>query len=110
VTEAYCDSCPKAKWSPKPGDLVQIWDHLGPNGRKTEFKTTIDGHGWLGYVVGDSTNPKHRAAGAVRVICFGKNDDPSVGKIIDVNVTWLRKIDNSSDILKVQSDSLSQNR
>ena len=93
----YCETCPKSKWTPKPGELVQIWDHL----IETDFLTTIEGHGWLGYVVGASVDPKARAAGAVRVICFGKNNDPNVGKIIDVNAVWLRRINKSSDILKV---------
>jgi hypothetical protein len=82
----------------KIGELVQIWDH------NANPHVELPEHGSLGYVVGPSKDPKHRSAGAYRIICFGKGDDPSVGRIVEINKSWLNPIDKFSDIKKVEDE------
>tara|TARA_B100000427_G_scaffold300884_1_gene283644 strand:+ start:1735 stop:2019 length:285 start_codon:yes stop_codon:yes gene_type:complete len=81
-------------WTPKPGEMVQIWDHL----QGGDDTLGLSFHGEIGYIVGESKDPKARSAGAYRVICFGHNTDPTVGTIIDVNMEWLHQVKNTSDI------------
>ncbi len=82
-------------WTPRPGELVQIWDHAYEN----DEELRVTGHGLLGYVVGESKQNPH--VGAYRIICFGQKDDPTVGTIIDVNVDWLHQVNKSSDVKKI---------
>ena len=86
-------------WTPKPGELVQIWDHTADSA----FLRLLQ-HGTLGYVVGESKDKKESKAGAYRIICFGNCDNPTVGEIINVNKEWLIPINKSSDIKKVEDD------
>ena len=83
-------------WRPKPGELVQIWDHTN-----TVLASKITGHGKVGYVIkksGVSSSNKPFADDIWKVICFG--DDDSLCH--DVWHGWLRPVNKSSDIREVK--------
>ena len=86
-------------WRPKPGSMVQIWDHTDKD--DCEFNRRIVGHGQVGYVVrqsGGTDNTGPMATGPIfEVIVFG---DPEPVRH-HVNQCWLREIKKSSDIKKV---------
>ena len=87
---------------PKPGDLVQIWDHT-----REESKLSL--HGKIGYVVGygkiPSATKKNKPKSPpmdrqiARVIIFG--DNKRTGEIVYVNCGWLNIVNKSSDIKKI---------
>ena len=86
-------------WRPKPGSMVQIWDHTDKD--DCEFNRRIVGHGQVGYVVrqsGGTDNTGPMATGPIfEVIVFA---DPEPVRH-HVNQCWLREIKKSSDIKKV---------
>ena len=86
-------------WRPKPGAMVQIWDHTEKS--DCEFGNRIVGHGQVGYVVRQSGGTDYSgpmATGPIfEVIVFG--DSQPIRH--HVNCCWLREIKKSSDIKKV---------
>ena len=81
-------------WRPKPGELVQIWDYQnGP-----DHGAKINGHGLVGYVVKKAATGENFSADIWKVICFGDDE----GIVHNVWHGWLRPINKSSDIKKVE--------
>ncbi|MBL97534.1 MAG: hypothetical protein CMF52_06935 [Legionellales bacterium] len=93
-------------WTPRPGELVQIWDHHYQNGSEPNSDDNIgciDGHGQVGYIV-KIINLKTRGAVGpsdfcCEVICFGK--DPKSERV-RVHADWLVPLRDPSDIRKIE--------
>ncbi len=93
-------------WTPRPGELVQIWDDYqkGPDSESDENIGCIEGHGQVGYIV-KIINLKTRfdkrgpADFCCEIICFGQ--DPN-SRRVRVHADWLIPLRDPSDIRKVE--------
>tara|TARA_B100000214_G_scaffold231717_1_gene169041 strand:+ start:1137 stop:1406 length:270 start_codon:yes stop_codon:yes gene_type:complete len=81
-------------WRPKPGALVQIWDH---SAEKEPAELPIVGHGEVGYVVRRSSMELTPDGPIFEVICFGESETTRH----HVWHGWLREINKTSDIKKI---------
>ena len=94
-------------WRPTPGDLIQCWDSKSPHNRDDRLRE----HGRLGYVVRLSKKTDtfttesgvhsltHISEGNCSKCIFfadGKHE------VIHVAHEWLRKVNDASDIRKVE--------
>ena len=86
----------KTTWVPKPGELVQVWDHVYTQTSRTK----ICHHGKVGYLVKRECLPTHvpTATPVWKIICFGAD----TGEFITAHESWLNPISKSSDIRKVE--------
>ena len=84
-------------WRPKPGALVQIWDH---SAEREPAEMPIVGHGEVGYIVrrsGGDELEKTSSGPIFEVICFNKSETTRH----HVWHGWLREINKTSDIKKI---------
>lgn len=95
-------------WRPTPGDMIQCWDYSTVD----EHSGKLSEHGKVGYVVGeskktdtykDSKGVEHKLNHIKEGTCFKCIFFTESGHdIVHVNQNWLRKIEKSSDIKRVE--------